>query len=731
MRKQEELAQGRRKKNQGARILSLLLVMCMVFVITPQAASGNKRKVITDTLNSTSGITQAACRLHKEHSGCSYSEKTEEMLCFHLRDDGSYDCEPKPSATPINMRGNYICDHHKCGGEDDCRYQAEIPVTPCDHSCDVCSLDKKEKNEIILLDRNRDFVGSYPANDSSETPGLSKAFDLAEDGDTIQIAKDFNVTETVKFLNKRNSDNITLDLNGNTISRLIATPEPTSFIYVYTNTLTITDSKGGGEIKSNCSSSVTMGEGSHLILEGGTIENSYEGGSALILEHESLFHMNGGTLSGNPGKGLLATANSTTIIELGTIFSSNVTSDPAIRLEGYLNGKEGSTVNMTIGKGVEIIAESGGSSRNKLAVEVYGSTPNLMIDTGADITGKVSDLMSLTVSLTAAGDQIILAPQNAKEGYKFYYKITEKSDAANKLENFLLYTGGYTEYSTDTYISGIADANMYVQVIMVNLSNTIIGWGEAATANKPETRTLSGITITTPPQKTAYTEGESFDNAGMTVTAAYNDGSTAVVTDYKVSPSGALDFGTTSVTISYTEAGVNKTAVQAIQVSERRKSGSSGGGRAYQESLPAGYKGGIKLINGVKVPDYVTEGNWQASADGRWKLMALNGSDYKGVWVPAYNPYANVGAGQFAFDWFAFDGDGFMITGWYTDEQNNSYYLNTNSDNTKGSMITGWNIIDGKYYYFNEKPDGTRGKLYRNTTTPDGYFVDGNGVLVQ
>ena len=43
-------------------------------------------------------------------------------------------------------------------------------------------------------------------------------------------------------------------------------------------------------------------------------------------------------------------------------------------------------------------------------------------------------------------------------------------------------------------------------------------------------------------------------------------------------------------------------------------------------------------------------------------------------------------------------------------------------------METGWTIIDGKYYYFNEVSDGTRGRLYRNEITPDGYYVDANGV---
>lgn len=45
-------------------------------------------------------------------------------------------------------------------------------------------------------------------------------------------------------------------------------------------------------------------------------------------------------------------------------------------------------------------------------------------------------------------------------------------------------------------------------------------------------------------------------------------------------------------------------------------------------------------------------------------------------------------------------------------------------------MVTGWNLIDGKWYYFNTVSDGTKGALFVNRETPDGYKVDGNGVWV-
>lgn len=77
---------------------------------------------------------------------------------------------------------------------------------------------------------------------------------------------------------------------------------------------------------------------------------------------------------------------------------------------------------------------------------------------------------------------------------------------------------------------------------------------------------LESIAITTPPDNITYLPGEVFDPAGMVVTASYSNGETLTATGWTYSPSGALPDGTSEVEIIYTEAGVTKTAVQAITV---------------------------------------------------------------------------------------------------------------------------------------------------------------------
>lgn len=83
---------------------------------------------------------------------------------------------------------------------------------------------------------------------------------------------------------------------------------------------------------------------------------------------------------------------------------------------------------------------------------------------------------------------------------------------------------------------------------------------------------LVSIAITTPPAKTTYVSGETFNPAGMVVTATYSNGATLKATGYSFSPDTALTDGTTSVTIEYTEGGVTKTAEQAITVVHRLES---------------------------------------------------------------------------------------------------------------------------------------------------------------
>lgn len=74
--------------------------------------------------------------------------------------------------------------------------------------------------------------------------------------------------------------------------------------------------------------------------------------------------------------------------------------------------------------------------------------------------------------------------------------------------------------------------------------------------------------------------------------------------------------------------------------------------------------------------------------------------------------------------WYAFDEQGYLKTGFFYDAGYDGwFYVDENT-----GMQTGWFQINGKWYYFKDVSDGTRGIMLRNQKTPDGYFVDENGV---
>lgn len=79
------------------------------------------------------------------------------------------------------------------------------------------------------------------------------------------------------------------------------------------------------------------------------------------------------------------------------------------------------------------------------------------------------------------------------------------------------------------------------------------------------TKTLSSIAITTQPTTTTYLVGDTFSKTGAVVTATYDDSSTADVSSSATwTPTTGLVAGSNTMTASYTEGGVNKTATTTV-----------------------------------------------------------------------------------------------------------------------------------------------------------------------
>lgn len=97
---------------------------------------------------------------------------------------------------------------------------------------------------------------------------------------------------------------------------------------------------------------------------------------------------------------------------------------------------------------------------------------------------------------------------------------------------------------------------------------------------------IKELTIATPPTKTNYNEGDSFNAAGMVVNAVYEDGSKKAITGYTVSATKALTASDKTVTISYR----GKNVTQAITVNPKKTTVPGGNATSAPGPLAKGKK---------------------------------------------------------------------------------------------------------------------------------------------
>lgn len=128
-------------------------------------------------------------------------------------------------------------------------------------------------------------------------------------------------------------------------------------------------------------------------------------------------------------------------------------------------------------------------------------------------------------------------------------------------------------------------------------------------------------------------------------------------------------------------------------------------------------------VSAVAEPKFVpsAEGQWCQDEKGWWFKLS-DGRWPSNGW--AILPWSNENA------WYFFDAEGYMQTGWVF-WNGDWYYLSPASGVDNGRMCTGWQMVDGLWYYFNAEPGAANGAMLYNTTTPDNYNVDENGVWIQ
>ena len=103
------------------------------------------------------------------------------------------------------------------------------------------------------------------------------------------------------------------------------------------------------------------------------------------------------------------------------------------------------------------------------------------------------------------------------------------------------------------------------------------------------------------------------------------------------------------------------------------------------------------------------KGWWLRFSDGTWPMADRTGAYH---WEKINGK------------WWAFDETGYAKTGWLRDEDYGGWFY----IDPEHGMQTGWGLLDGVWYYFNPISDGKRGIMYAGQRTPDGYYVEKNGV---
>jgi hypothetical protein len=163
--------------------------------------------------------------------------------------------------------------------------------------------------------------------------------------------------------------------------------------------------------------------------------------------------------------------------------------------------------------------------------------------------------------------------------YKYHSAHFSGNSSVASIESIVV-TANNASYATALGNSTFTNATAYVSGAIVTITVTTptspvsvaLGaqsrWNSMVVNYTPNISgpVLQSISVTTPPTKTTYYEGESFSKSGMVVTASFDSGPSSDVTDDVTVLPLTLTTSTTEVTLSYTIGGVTKETTQAVTV---------------------------------------------------------------------------------------------------------------------------------------------------------------------
>ncbi|SHE94353.1 bacterial Ig-like domain-containing protein [Lactonifactor longoviformis] len=274
-------------------------------------------------------------------------------------------------------------------------------------------------------------------------------------------------------------------------------------------------------------------------------------------------------LTMTPDRPLTAGDNVITITYQGKSTSFSVTVQPAVTLTGIEVTHQPDKLTYTEGErfdpsGMEVSAVYSDLTKKALDTKDIGFSPEedlTLQDTKITLSykDKTATLdIKVLPALVMERIQITAPPQ------KVNYTEGEVFDPAG-MEVFAVYSDS-TRKALDTKELSITPDG----ALKTTDTKVIVSYKGKTAEQKIQVVaavTLEKITITTPPDKTKYTEGETFSTKGMEVTAVFSDSTKLAIDskDLSISPDRALKTSDKTVTITYK----GKTAEQKISVSEK------------------------------------------------------------------------------------------------------------------------------------------------------------------
>ena len=221
-------------------------------------------------------------------------------------------------------------------------------------------------------------------------------------------------------------------------------------------------------------------------------------------------------------------------------------------------------------------------------------------------------------------------------------------------------------------------------------------------------------------------------NGSLQFTCEYAPDSAAG--DYSILPSG--------LTSENYEIHFENGTLHAVR---RASSGSDDSDNSGSTKNPAATNFG-KNVSNSSSSENDAQGTWKRDNKGWW-------FEFKDGTYPAGEKTSDQNGEKLGWiqkdgKWWAFGSDGYLKRGWAQDNASGKWYLideNTGMqtswhydesdqhwyylDPASGVMLTGWQFINGKWYYLSKISGAVPlGSMYREIRTPDGYYVDKDGV---